>query len=468
MPGFWCEKRSSSCIRFLNVRTLYVDFRVVVFLRHPSFRANPNLNDMKTRIPPEKNHCTSVKAKLNLRKDTPSDYYTVILQIVRHRCRSVIFTPFRLRSEEFDNQRGVAVSRHRTREHRAYIEKVNEYLQQQLRVLHTLISVMEQEGRSFTARDIVVRYRLREDNRYVESYFRSRIDELRGEGKFGSAQSLEYTLRAFQRFLGHTSILLEDLNTALLSSYRNYLLRSGLSPNTITFYLSKLRAVYNRSVQEGYVVGRSDPFGPLRLRVSKTPKLALSDTVLRQVARAELSGRQAVARDLFMFSFYCRGMSFVDMAYLRYTDISEGIIHYRRHKTGQLFMVRVLPQTQAIIDRYRSSTSLYVLPVLRMDDSSEACTTVLPGERALYDLYIRRRSIYIHLLRGVSRTLGLDVRLSFNVARHTWASRARRKNISVSVISEGLGHTTEKTTRIYLEEMESSRVDAANCVVATL
>ena len=152
-------------------------------------------------------------------------------------------------------------------------------------------------------------------------------------------------------------------------------------------------------------------------------------------------------------------MSFVDMAYLRQTDINEGVIHYRRRKTGQLFMVRVLPQAQAIIDRYRDQSSPYVLPILLTGAQDEA---------TLYATYCRRRSSYIHLLCQVSRNLGLDERLSFNMARHTWASRARRKNISVSVISEGLGHTTERTTRIYLEEMESSRIDAANLVVATL
>lgn len=407
----------------------------------------------------EKKLRTSIKVKLNVRQDTPSDYYTVILQVVRQRRRSVIFTPYRLREEEFDARRGLAVPRLRTREHRAYIEKVNAYLHQQIGVLHSLVTLLEQEGKPFSSRDVVARFRHRNDNRYVSSYFRLRIEELHREGKHGSAMSLEYTMRTFLKFVGHESLLLEELDVPLLLSFRNYLLCAGLRPNTIMFYMSKLRAVYNRSVLDGYVLCRENPFARLSFRLSKTPKLALSDEVLRRVATAQLPERQSVARDLFMFSFYCRGMSFVDMAYLRQTDIYEGVIHYRRRKTGQLFMVRILPQAQAIIDRYRDQSSPYVLPIL---------LTEAQDETALYATYCRRRSSYIHLLCQVSRKLGLDERLSFNTARHTWASRARRKNIPVSVISEGLGHTTEKTTRIYLEEMESSRIDAANLVVATL
>lgn len=463
-PVLCDESLASFCIRMVNERTLYVDSRERASPSIP-LTSIPNLNNMIPKIPLEKKLRTSVKAKLNVRKDTPSDYYTVILQVVRQRRRSVIFTPYRLRSEEFDSERGTAIPQHRTREHRAYIEEVNTYLHQQMLILRNLITVMEQEGKPFSAQDVVSRFRLRDDHRYVAGYFRSRIEELHREGKHGSAQSLEYTLRAFLKFAGHRYILMEDLDAPLLQSFRNHLLREGLCPNTITFYLSKLRAVYNRSVLEGYVLRHADPFVSLPLRIAKTPKLALSDDVLRRVALAELCGRQAVARDLFMFSFYCRGMSFVDMAYLRQTDISDGVIHYRRRKTGQLFTVRVLPQTQEIIDRYRSASTPYVLPIL---ESAGPSPIPAQRERELYELYCRRRSDYIHLLRGVSRTLGLDVRLSFNTARHTWASRARRKNISVSVISEGLGHTTEKTTRIYLEEMESSRIDAANIVVTTL
>lgn len=441
------------------MRTLCADFYINNVSVSLHLLQNSKHSGMKTSISTLKKNRTSIKAKLNIRKDTPSDYFTVILQIVRQRRRSVIFTPYRLRAEEFDVHRGVAVSRLRTRERRAYIEKVNTYLHQQIGVLRNLITAMEQEGKPFSARDVVVRFRHRDDNRYVSSYFRVRIEELRREGKHGSAQSLEYTLRAFLKFVGHESLLLEELDVSLLLSFRNYLLCAGLRPNTIMFYMSKLRAVYNRSVLDGYVLCRENPFERLSFRLSKTPKLALSDDVLRRVATAQLPERQAVARDLFMFSFYCRGMSFVDMAYLRQTDINEGVIHYRRRKTGQLFMVRVLPQAQAIIDRYRDQSSPYVLPILLTGAQDEA---------TLYATYCRRRSSYIHLLCQVSRNLGLDERLSFNTARHTWASRARRKNISVSVISEGLGHTTERTTRIYLEEMESSRIDAANLVVATL
>ena len=131
-------------------------------------------------------------------------------------------------------------------------------------------------------------------------------------------------------------------------------------------------------------------------------------------------------------------------------------------KTGQLFRVRLVPAAQTILERYRTTGSTFVLPILR----GPAVSGTGESSRELYTRYVRRRSRYAHLLSNLARSLNLEVPLSFNVARHTWASRARRKGISLSVISEGLGHTTEKTTRIYLEDMETKRIDDANRLVA--
>lgn len=407
---------------------------------------------------------TSIKVKLNIRANTPSDHYTVVIQVIRQRRRSLIFTPYRLRTEEFDAERGVAVTRSRSREYRAHIEKINEYVRHRIGELRLVESTLEREGRPFSATEIAHRFRQRNENRYVETYFRSRIEELHCEGKHGSALSLEHTLRVFLKFAGHKLFLLDEVDLPLMIAFRNYLLREGLAPNTTTFYMSTFRSVYNHSIAEGYVIGDKRPFEGLSIRIRKTRKLALSDDVLRKVAQAELTGPQAVARDLFMLSFYCRGMSFVDMAYLQEANVREGVMHYRRRKTGQLFIVRVIPAAQAILDRYRVPGSPFLLPILR-DDAPEQKEE---SRQELYARYVRGRSRYIHLLANLARRLELDVRLSFNAARHTWASRARRKGISVAVISEGLGHTTEKTTRIYLEEMETRRIDDANCIITAL
>ena len=170
-------------------------------------------------------------------------------------------------------------------------------------------------------------------------------------------------------------------------------------------------------------------------------------------------------------------MSFVDMAYLRQRDIDGEVIRYRRRKTGQLFTVRIVPALRTIIERYRNHCPPLVLPILAVKDGAGGfrpleftgtdSTARREYEELLYRRFLYNRSEYLHHLRCLSRQLGLERNLTFNMARHTWASRARRKGIPMSVISEGLGHTSEQTTRIYLDELEARRIDEANSIVTS-
>lgn len=418
---------------------------------------------------------TTVTPMLNVRKDTPGDTFTLVIQILCGRRRGVIFTPYKLPSGEFDRRRGIAVTRRRGKRHRSRIEEINAYLSCQLDEIARIVAELERQGRPFDAPAIVRLYRERSDNRFARTFFRTQIEQLRREGKYGTAATYESALTAFCKFAGDRRYLLDELTPQTVLAFRRFLLREGLQGNTVTFYLSKLRALYNRAVQEGFAPKGADPFAGVSFRIEKTRKLAVGDDVLRLVARAELPERYARARDLFLFSFYCRGMSFVDMAYLRQEDIRGGAIYYRRRKTGQLFSVRILLPLQAIIDRYRELCAPRVLPILMFRDGDgrwrpyEYNAGEYPRreeyEQMLYERYRYYRSLYLHRLRTLSERLGLEERLTFNMARHTWASRARREGIGMAVISEGLGHTSEKTTRIYLEELESRRIDEANRIV---
>ncbi len=307
---------------------------------------------------------TSVRPMLNVRKDTTSDRYTLVIRILRARRRGVVFTPFKLLPEEFDPVKGRAVPNLNIREHRRFVDNVNRYLRHQLHEIDRIVSELELVGEPFDGRDVAAAFRERYDNRYVHTVFRRQIEELLRQGRHGTAGTYRSTLVAFGKFAGKRHYQLCELDEPAVMEFRDFLVREGLSVNTMTFYLSKLRAVYNRAVREGFAPKGLDPFEGVPFRVEKTRKLAVDDTVLRLVAGADLPrGPLAVARDLFLFSFYCRGMSFVDMAYLRQGDIDGDVIRYRRRKTGQLFMVRIIAPLRAILDRYRDICSPLALPI---------------------------------------------------------------------------------------------------------
>ena len=156
------------------------------------------------------------------------------------------------------------------------------------------------------------------------------------------------------------------------------------------------------------------------------------------------------ARDMFMMSFYLRGMSFIDMAFLRKRDLSNGIITYRRHKTGQLINIRWIKEMQKIIDKYPHSRTQYLLPILGTPEVNER----LAYKNSAYRINRHLKSIGI--------MAGINIPLTLYCARHSWASAAQSKGIPISIISEGLGHDSETTTKIYLASLDTSAVDRAN------
>lgn len=159
------------------------------------------------------------------------------------------------------------------------------------------------------------------------------------------------------------------------------------------------------------------------------------------------------ARDLFMFSFYTRGMSFVDMAYLKKKDLQNGVLAYRRQKTGQQLFIKWEKPMQEIVAKYDTTGTPYLLPIIRN------------MEKDARKQYKNAAHLVNAKLKKLGEQLGLGIPLTTYVARHAWASIAKSKNIPVSTISEAMGHDSETTTRIYLASLDTSVVDKANSLI---
>ncbi|MTU91567.1 tyrosine-type recombinase/integrase, partial [Parabacteroides merdae] len=261
-------------------------------------------------------------------------------------------------------------------------------------------------------------------------------------------------LNSFLRFHGECDLLFEEVDSNLMVEYETYLKTAGLCPNSTSFYMRNLRAIYNRAV-EGELTAQHSPFKHVYTGVDKTVKRAVSLKVIRQIRDIDLTLKPAMdyARDLFMFSFYTRGMSFVDMAYLKKKDLQNGVLSYRRQKTGQQLFIKWEKPMQEIIAKYDTSGTPYLLPIIRnmeMDDRQQ---------------YKNAAHLVNDKLKKLGKQLGLSIPLTTYVARHAWASIAKSKNIPIATISEAMGHDSENTTRIYLASLDTSVVDKANSII---
>lgn len=156
------------------------------------------------------------------------------------------------------------------------------------------------------------------------------------------------------------------------------------------------------------------------------------------------------ARDVFLFSFYLRGMSFIDLAYLRKRDLSNGYITYIRKKTGQQLTIRWERSIQETVNKYPENTTQYLLPIITKQDGTER------------QQYLNKILFVNRKLKQIAQLAKISTPLTMYVSRHSWASIAKSKNAGLSVISEGMGHDNEETTRIYRASIQTNHIDDAN------
>ena len=319
--------------------------------------------------------------------------------------------------------------------------------------LHRIIRDLGREGRPYTVDEVADRFCAQSCGVGVTAFMREQIAQLTADNRLGTARNYTRTLRSFSGFLGGGELPFAAFTERLVEEYNAYLLRRGVVRNTVSFYMRILRSVYNKTVRRRLAEPAS-PFGGVYTGVDRTRKRAIDERLIARLKSLALPVcALPLARDLFVFSYCMRGMAFVDMAFLRKKDMRDGAIHYVRRKTGQRMTVHLEPCMREIIGRYapRTRDTPYLFPVLTAEDPARA-----------YAQYQVALNYYNRLLKKLASLLGLDSGLSSYTSRHSWATAARNHNVPLPVISAGMGHTSERTTQIYLSALETSVIDSAN------
>ena len=376
-------------------------------------------------------------------------------QVIHNRLVRQLHTGYRLFPSEWDAGISEVVVASGTEEgRRNYLLSMKTAIADDLSRLRSVIARLERSDTGYTADKVVEVFSSPADCGGFLSFARQLIQELKKIGKRRTAETYTTALNSFLRFRGERDLLFEEVDSNLMVEYETFLKGINVCPNSSSFYMRNLRAVYNRAVEKELVIQRF-PFRHVYTGVERTTKRAVPLRAIKQLMTLDLSLHPAkrFARDMLLLSFYTRGMSMIDMVFLKKKDLDNGILSYRRKKTGQQLFVKWEPCMQEIVDRYNIPGSPYLLPIIAR-----------PGmdERKQYINASHRINRY---LKAIGKELGLSVPLTHYVARHSWASAARSKNIPISVISEGMGHDSENTTRIYLTTLDTATIDKANRLI---
>lgn len=392
--------------------------------------------------------------KVKFRPSTVADHEgTIYYQVIHKRKVRQLLTDYHVFSSEWDEKRSM-VTASQTSERISFILSIRERIRWDIERLTKINHKLNTNGLSYTADDVIDEF-----NRYAHEYslfnfMEGIITKLKQNRKIRTAETYKSTLNSFKKFRQDEDIMLDCLSSEVIEAYEAWHHNRGVTPNTISFYNRILRAVYNRAVEEDVIEDRN-PFRHVYTGVDKTVKRSLPLYVIKKIRGMDLSLNPTLdfARDMFMMSFYLRGMSFIDMAYLKKSDLKNGYVTYRRHKTGQQLTIEWTNDMQFVLDKYPENESDYLLPVIKTTGINERCAYRNVG-------YNINRS-----LKQISKMLSLNFRLTMYVARHSWASAAKAKGIPLSVISEGMGHDSEATTQIYLASLDTSIVDKANDII---
>lgn len=391
--------------------------------------------------------------KLKFRPSTKLDKEGVLYyQLIHERRVKYLKTHYRIVGNEWDDNKGciMLISNDSLRKHQ--LESIVRCIQWDIQRLEKIIREYDEKGNTYSLEHIADAYTKLCLKHSLFIYMEELVVQYRSYGQIRTSETYLTTLNSFKRFRMNVDVVLEEINSELLLSYEYYLKVKGVSPNTISFYMHRLRAVYNRAVEQGLIEQRF-PFKKVKTTIEKTAKRAIPIKYIRKLKSLDLrhSPSLAFARDMFLFSFYTRGMSFIDIAYLHKKDLRNNVLTYRRKKTGQKLHIHWEMCMQEIVDLYHA------------DDDMQFMFSIIDNPQKDYRRQYQNALTRINRnLKKLGEEIGLDVPLTMYVARHSWATTAHYEGVPLAVISEGMGHDNEKTTQVYLASIENSVVDEAN------
>ena len=293
--------------------------------------------------------------------------------------------------------------------------------------------------KEFSATSLIEKVQHKTQPVTVGELFRREINSLREEKRTGYAMSVEQVYNSLVKFNKHLDLYFSEIDVAWLKRYELWLKKKGLAENTIGIRFRTFRRIYNLAIEQKIV----------------TAKRAVRKDDVINILNYPTEGKghyMELAIDLFMFSYFMGGINFVDMAYLTWKNISEGRLIYYRKKTGKLINLPVQEDAKLLLDKYSKAGEQYIFPIFSSFHKTE--------QQRLNRLHKVITKVNA-CLKEIGEELHLPVTLTTYVARHSYATVLKRAGVSTSIISESLGHSSEKVTQIYLDSFENSQIDKA-------
>ncbi len=310
-------------------------------------------------------------------------------------------------------------------------------------------------GKNFTATTLIESTTNNTINKTVGEYYLTYIQNLKKENRIRYAGMFEVSYSSFIKFNKHLDIPFSDIDATWLKRYELWMKEQNLSVSTISTRIRHLRAVFNLAIAEHSIKNDCYPFHSYKVSklYKQTAKRAISKKeVLKIMQYQGDTPMECLAIDVFVFSYLNAGINFIDIAKLKRSNIVESQLIYNREKTKKLINVPLQQKAMEIIAKYENDKSPYLFPILT------------PFHKTEIQIANRLHKVLAKInkhLKEIGKKLKLPIPLTTYVARHSYATVLKRAGVSTSIISESLGHGSEKITQVYLDSFDNSQINDA-------
>jgi integrase/recombinase XerD len=393
---------------------------------------------------------------------------SIVLRFTLNRCRYYIDLgiKYRIFSTQFDEAGQIKP----TSGIKQY-KQVNAFIRERLEHAHDVLFQLERRNIPITYNRFKEMFLSVTKNDFVFPFFEEVISEMERKGEVGNAGIYKTVKNSVENFSRKKNLKFTDIDTRFLGDFAFHLQNKEKNPltgNGVSLYMRTIRSLFNKAIAQKIVDGSFYPFynntNPSGYKATqaetRTRKKAISSSDIKLLEKYPTTPYTPIhdAKMYFLFSFYCRGINFTDMANLVLSNIENGRLIYTRAKTRntQLLNLELLEPAKSIIEYFGThpNTTDHIFPILNSKIHADPKKKKSRIQSILKDA---NRNLKI-----IANELGIDAGLSTNYARHTWATIMKQKGVSTAMISEGLAHTSEKTTQIYLDSFGNSELDKAS------
>jgi len=284
-------------------------------------------------------------------------------------------------------------------------------------------------------------------------FFTQEVDRLKALERYGYAGVFHVTLSRLKKFMGDEDMAFVDIDINFIRRFEDWQVHRGIALTTRSIDLRGFRTIWRNAIKEKHCPENHYPFKDFafgKYNNPKTKKRAISQEQFKKIAELDLGDDDKLinSRNYFMFSYYCRGLNFTDLASLKWVNITDGFINYVRAKTKEEFSFKLHPVALQILEYYKNlegnSDAGYVFPILYKRHAT------IRSERD------RKQKIRTRVngdLKTMAEMAGIEKNITTYVARHTYATTLKAKGHTIEEIGKTLGHDNTKTTEIYLDEI---------------